>query len=83
MQAIAGKTPTIITGDFNAIPADEPIQVLTDTANAFHLINTATVSQQPHYGPMGTFNSFTEKELTNVPIDYLFARNVMMGVKVL
>jgi endonuclease/exonuclease/phosphatase family metal-dependent hydrolase len=28
VQSIAGKTPSIITGDFNATPSDEPIQIL-------------------------------------------------------
>lgn len=80
VQAVAGKTSTIVTGDFNAIPADEPIQILTTTANTFHLINTTAISQQPHYGPTGTFNGFTQRELTNEPIDHIF---VTKGIKVL
>ncbi|MBD0297820.1 MAG: endonuclease/exonuclease/phosphatase family protein [Flavisolibacter sp.] len=83
IQAIAGNNPTIVTGDFNAIPSDEPIQVLTDNTNAFHLINTISISQQPHYGPTGTFNGFMRNELTNEPIDHIFVTNMTKGVKVL
>jgi endonuclease/exonuclease/phosphatase family metal-dependent hydrolase len=72
VAAIAGKIQAIITGDFNAQPSDEPIQVITDKINAWHLIDIKSVSKQSHYGPEGTFNAFGPKETYEAPIDYIF-----------
>jgi len=44
VASIAGNTPAIVTGDFNAIPADEPIQVVTDKTNPLHLTDAKDVS---------------------------------------
>lgn len=74
VQAIAGNIPTIITGDFNAHPDDEPIQVITDAASPLRLTDSKDISRTPHYGPTGTFNGFTNKETTDQPIDYIFLK---------
>ena len=74
IKEIAGSTTVIVTGDFNAKPADEPIQVITDNANPLQLEDTKPRSITPHYGPTGTFNGFTHKELDNEPIDYIFTK---------
>jgi endonuclease/exonuclease/phosphatase family metal-dependent hydrolase len=74
LKEIAGNTPVVFTGDFNARPSDEPIIVITDKTNPFHLIDTKEISQTPHYGPTGTFNAFQSKERDNDPIDYIFLR---------
>lgn len=34
---LAGKLPVLVTGDFNADPTDEPIQVILDSKNPMHL----------------------------------------------
>ncbi|MGV3656653.1 MAG: endonuclease/exonuclease/phosphatase family protein [Chitinophagaceae bacterium] len=80
VKTIAGKTPALITGDFNARPSDEPIRIITDTTNADRLTDTKAVSATPHYGPTGTFTGFAPKENSNEPIDYIFIKN---GFKVL
>jgi endonuclease/exonuclease/phosphatase family metal-dependent hydrolase len=77
---IAGSIPYIVTGDFNATPEQEPIQLLTNTKNPSYLIDTKSVSATPHYGPTGTFNGFQSQETGDLPIDYIFIKN---GVKVL
>lgn len=74
IKTIAGNTPSIITGDFNARPADEPIRIIMDSTHALHLTDTKQVSKQPHYGPGGTFNGFAEKERDDDPIDYIFIK---------
>lgn len=74
VSSIAGKTPAIITGDFNAKPTDEPIQVIVDKSNPLHLINAKEVSATPHYGPVGTFNGFGPRERDDQPIDYIFLK---------
>jgi endonuclease/exonuclease/phosphatase family metal-dependent hydrolase len=80
VQAIAGKTVSITTGDLNARPADEPIRVIVDSSNQLRLTDSKQVSLTPHYGPTGTFNGFGLKETEEVPIDYIFIKN---GGKVL
>jgi endonuclease/exonuclease/phosphatase family metal-dependent hydrolase len=70
VQRIAGKELAIITGDFNAMPQDEPIQVLLNAPN--RILDTKALSKTPHYGPTGTFSGFGPKEMGNDPIDYIF-----------
>lgn len=74
VKEIAGKTPAIITGDFNAHPDDEPIMVLMDASNPLHFTDSKSISVQPHYGPSGTFNAFLSKEQSDQPIDYIFLK---------
>ncbi|HSC54624.1 MAG TPA: endonuclease/exonuclease/phosphatase family protein [Phnomibacter sp.] len=74
VQEIAGSIPAVITGDFNADPTDEPIAVITNTADPLHLTNAETLSVSGHYGPTGTFNGFQSKEVNASPIDYIFLK---------
>ncbi len=74
VDSIAGKTPAVITGDFNAQPDDEPIMVIMDVANPLKLIDSKAISTTGHYGPNGTFNAFGPKEQADKPIDYIFLK---------
>lgn len=74
VASIAGKIPAVVTGDFNATPDDEPIQVITNKAAAGYLVNAKELSATPHYGPTGTFTGFGPKERDNLPIDYIFLK---------
>lgn len=74
VNEIAGETPSVITGDFNAAPDSEPIGILIDKENPMRLTDAKPVSQKPHYGPVGTFNGFRNKEQSNYPIDYIFLK---------
>jgi endonuclease/exonuclease/phosphatase family metal-dependent hydrolase len=80
INEIANKSSVIITRDFNATPGDEPVQVLVNANDPLKIIDTKSISQQPHYGPTGTFNAFGSKETNDEPIDYIFIKN---GFKVL
>jgi endonuclease/exonuclease/phosphatase family metal-dependent hydrolase len=73
-QAIAGETASIILGDFNAEPTDEPIRLLSDKRNLLAFVNAESISATPHYGPSGTFNGFGPKEVNDNPIDYIFLK---------
>ena len=77
VRAIAGDIPAIITGDFNAHPEDEPIQVVMDSTNPKALLDTKALSQSGHFGPTGTFNGFKSKETHEQPIDYIFINKKM------
>jgi endonuclease/exonuclease/phosphatase family metal-dependent hydrolase len=74
IKEIAGTTPSVITGDFNARPTDEPMLVLMDKLNPSRVYNSIVASVTPHYGPTGTFNAFQEKERDDQPIDYIFLK---------
>ena len=74
VKEIAGSTPAVITGDFNATPTDEPILVIVDKNDPLHLTDSKELSQTPHYGPTGTFNAFRSKENSDQPIDYIFLK---------
>jgi endonuclease/exonuclease/phosphatase family metal-dependent hydrolase len=74
VDSIAGKTPAVITGDFNAQPQDEPILVIMDAANPLKLTDSKAISATGHYGPVGTFNGFGHKEQADQPIDYIFLK---------
>lgn len=80
IHQMAGNMPVVLTGDFNARPTDEPIQVLTDATALLQVKDAKALSRQPHYGPTGTFNGFGPRERDDDPIDYIFIRN---GVEVL
>lgn len=80
IQEIAGKKASILTGDFNATPEDEPIKILVDETNPNKLIDSDKISKMPHFGPYGTFNGFKGEENPKSHIDYIFVKN---GVKCL
>ncbi len=74
VKDIAGNNPVVITGDFNSKPSDEPIKIITESNDKDKFIDTKVVSLTPHYGPQGTFNAFTPKEIDNEPIDFIFLK---------
>lgn len=73
-QQLAGNLPIFVTGDFNAIPSDEPILILTDPKDPRHLTHSRAIAAFT-YGPEWTFHDFgkipyTEREW----IDYIFVK---------
>ena len=57
----------ILTGDFNSLPETEQIKALS----AF-LHDARNVTEQPPYGPEGTFNRRFANPVGEKPIDYIF-----------
>ena len=74
IKEIAGKSPVILTGDFNATPEDEPIKIILNTEDDNKLIDAEKISKNGHYGPYGTFNAFKSEQLGK-HIDYVFVKN--------
>lgn len=73
-KQLAGTMPVIITGDFNAIPADEPIQVLTNASDPRHLTHSREVAAFK-YGPEWTFHDFGKIPFDKREwIDYIFVK---------
>jgi len=74
VNELAGHTPSIITGDFNAEPHDEPVQILMKENNPLKFTDSKSISETGHYGPTGSFNAWKNKEVSDDPIDYIFLR---------
>jgi endonuclease/exonuclease/phosphatase family metal-dependent hydrolase len=75
IRDIAGDSPVICVGDFNATPESEPIATMQGA-----LRDAYTVTLAPPYGPMGTYNGFQLDAPMANRIDYIF---VSRSVKVL
>lgn len=74
VDKLSGNLPVVVTGDFNAVPEDDPIQVLTKADDPRHLIHTRTVAPL-RYGPEWTFHDFGRVPLEERPwIDYIFVK---------
>lgn len=76
IEEIAGDNTVFCTGDFNATPDDEPIQILK---NDGRLKDSYLISVQPPYGTEGTFNALNLNSPMKGRIDYIW---VTEGVKV-
>ena len=61
------KDPTILMGDFNALPDSDEIKLIKTK-----LDDTMELSSQKHEGPTGTFNGFDIKNNIEKRIDYIF-----------
>lgn len=73
-KRLSENLPVIVTGDFNAVPTDDPIQVLTDKKDPRCLIHSRDLVLL-HYGPEWTFHDYgripnNEREW----IDYIFIK---------
>jgi endonuclease/exonuclease/phosphatase family metal-dependent hydrolase len=70
---IAGKTPFVVTGDFNATEDTNVYRILTgkEEVGNFKLIDARYISKNGHFGGVSTWNGFKELE-SNRKIDYIF-----------
>jgi len=75
ISEIAGNSPVILMGDFNAQLKTEPMQILLSNSVEVKLKNTIDLSKTPHFGPIGTFNGFANKELSDEAIDHILVTN--------
>ncbi len=69
MEQIADGFPLFATGDFNAVPEDEPIQLIYDSGK---LNDSYQVTLEPPYGTVGTFNAFNIGAPMQNRIDYIW-----------
>ena len=80
VKQLAGNLPVIVTGDFNPVPTDHQIKVLTDEKHLRHLTHTRTLASLC-YGPEWTFHDYGRVPLDErVWIDYIFIKG---NIKVL
>lgn len=66
-----GKTPVVLSGDFNATPESQPIENI----NAY-MRDGFTDAEDPFLGPVGTFSGFDTSAKLEDRIDYIFFLNL-------
>ena len=76
IKSIAGNLPFFCTGDFNATPDSEPIQILYNDGT---LIDSYKITKLPPYGPVGTYQGFKIQTRPEGRIDYIF---VSKGIQI-
>lgn len=69
MARMAGNAPTILTGDFNAVPESEPYRLVTESG----LRDAFLATRDRHRGPESTWNAFKAIE-PGRRIDFVFVR---------
>jgi len=78
LKEIAGDFPVFCTGDFNATPDDEPIQIIYNDGK---MKDSYLVTKQPPYGTVGTTNSFDLSSSMKNRIDYVWVTEGIMVTK--
>lgn len=76
IKSIAGNTPFFCTGDFNATPDSDPIQIIFNDGT---LIDAKQISKLPPYGTKATFHGYKVDAPPQDRIDYIF---VSKGIQV-
>ncbi len=79
VDSLAGETPAVLIGDFNATPDSEPYQIITDKSNPKHLIEARTVCEN-NKGPEYTYTGFKIGAIPGARIDYIFVKSKMKVV---
>ncbi len=69
INEIAGKATIFCTGDFNAVPEDEPIQLIYSDG---YLKDSKLISKKEPYGPVGTYHGYKFDAPMKDRIDYIF-----------
>jgi len=75
-EMVPAGTPVILTGDFNLTPDQKPIILLKE-----YLDDSYDVTQEPPYGPVGTYNGFNLDSDLNRRIDYIFVKGDLEVLK--
>ncbi len=69
IKSIAGDMPVFLTGDFNAFPIDEPIQILDKSG---FLKDAYKITKEPPFGPVCTYHGYDSTVKTDERIDYVW-----------
>ena len=71
MSTLAGTTPTVLTGDFNADEGSPPYQALFVEEAAVKLLDTFRAHHPVKQADEGTFSSFKSSEIQGERIDWI------------
>jgi endonuclease/exonuclease/phosphatase family metal-dependent hydrolase len=69
INSIAGKSPVLLTGDFNCYNNSEPYHAIVQDTG---IQDAQLISQTPHFGPAGTQITFYVKDPIKGKIDFIF-----------
>jgi endonuclease/exonuclease/phosphatase family metal-dependent hydrolase len=72
---LAGATPTIVTGDFNAGEGSPPYQALFTEDGPVNLLDTFRITHQQRSNSEGTFSAFKSTETHGDRIDWIACTN--------
>lgn len=76
VSAIAGNTPVVVTGDFNAPPRSAVITAITDPTDSQHLMDSRSVADF-RYGPEYSFHDYGKLPPERLDmIDFIFIKHV-------
>ena len=74
VKELSRNYPVIVTGDFNAVPSDDPIQVITNSPDGYSLTDARTVAPIV-FGPAWSFHDWGKIPLAERSlIDYIFIK---------
>ncbi len=78
MKEITGDSgfPVILTGDFNLTPDSEPIGMIKK-----YMADSRDITEEPPYGPAGTFQGFKMDAPQENRIDYVFVNSKVKVLK--
>lgn len=80
IDAVAGDSPAVVTGDFNIIPESKPYAILTSDRSP--LQDAFDITAQPHLGPLFTFEGFHVRSGSEKRrIDYIFVNDEIQVIK--
>ncbi len=68
--------PFFLVGDFNLVPEDSPIQLISSELN-----DALKITQNPPFGPYGTFIGFDKCKSAKRRIDYIFTSKKNIAIK--
>lgn len=75
-DSIAGSSAFIVTGDFNADPASEPIRILTEQQGVQSKLNDTRRMAAKVTGPAYSYTGFEVGAIPGELIDYIFVKNI-------
>lgn len=74
IKSIAGGNPVFLTGDFNAIPTEEPILILDRSG---FLSDSYKITEEPPFGPVCTYHGYDSAARTDERLDYIWVTEGM------
>lgn len=72
IRSIAGDMPVFLTGDFNALPTEEPILILDKSG---FLNDSYKITKEPPFGPDCTYHGYDSAVQTDERLDYIWVTN--------
>jgi len=76
VDSIAGKLPSVITGDFNSTPETEPMYIMTGRARPWLLFDDTRKFCPGRTGPSYTYTGFEVGAIPGQLIDYILVKHI-------